>query len=64
MAHDLERLAILEDRALERGHPWLSRGGRKRDAACNTAFHLELPFLLEFDFRTTLPTLYLATMSA
>ena len=32
VAHDLERVAILEDRALERGHPWLSRGGWKQEA--------------------------------
>ena len=30
--HDPERVAILEDRALERGHPWLSRGGWKQEA--------------------------------
>ena len=31
-AHDPERVAILEDRALERGHPWLSRGGWKQES--------------------------------
>ena len=30
--HDPKRVAILEDRALRSGHPWLDRGGWKRDA--------------------------------
>ena len=30
--HDSERVAILEHRALLRGHPWINRGGWKRDA--------------------------------
>ena len=29
--HDPERVAILEDRALRQGHPWVDRGGWKRD---------------------------------
>ena len=31
-AHDSERVAILEDRALRQGHPWINRGGWKQDA--------------------------------
>ena len=30
--HDSERVAILEDRALRQGHPWIDRGGWKQDA--------------------------------
>ena len=31
-AHDPERVAMLEDRALRQGHPWVDRGGWKRDS--------------------------------
>ena len=31
-AHDPERVAMLEERALRQGHPWVDRGGWKQDA--------------------------------
>ncbi len=39
-AHDPERVAILEDRALREGHPWINRGGWKRDARRSLQYHI------------------------
>ena len=38
--HDSERVAILEDRALRHGHPWLDRGGWKREATRSLEYRL------------------------
>ena len=39
-AHDPERVAALEDHAVRRGHPWLNRGGWKRDARRSLQYRL------------------------
>ena len=39
-AHDPKRVAILEERALQNGHPWLSRGGWQRNEARSLQYRI------------------------
>lgn len=51
--HDPERVAVLEDRALRRGHPWINRGGWKRDE--RRSLQYRIPSRNAFPTRIRLP---------
>ena len=51
--HDPDRVAILENRALQSGHPWLNRGGWKRDE--RRSMHYRIPFRHALPDRIRLP---------